>query len=187
MQEARNAMKGRGFDINRIPDHASNYMLSLMGTSKFGAEQFKDLRFKDVTVGMASPAILSVFDFAEDTAKILDELMLEGYDWSELDKKNFKRFPGLGDMYYNFFGGGHRRLFRKRRQKQRLKLRNAPLAHLGEGFFLNLVLNQEVAEVFDLAQVFYPALVSPSRDVLDDSPLTELHLIREDVFNRLNL
>ena len=106
VQEARNAMKGRGFDVDRIPDHAINYMLSLMGSSKFGAEQLKDLRFKDVTVGMASPAILSVADFAEDTAKILDELMLEGYDWSELDKKNFKRFPGLGDMYYNFFGGG---------------------------------------------------------------------------------
>lgn len=56
-----------------------------------------------------------------------------------------------------------------------------------EGCFRNLVLNQEVAEVFDLSQILNTTLVSPSRDVLDDRPLTELHLIREDVFNRLNL
>ena len=106
VQEARNAIKGRGFDLDRIPEHTSNYMMSMMGSSNFGKEQFADLRFRDVTVGMASPAVLAVADFAEDSANIIKELTVDGYDWSELDKKNFRRFPGLGDMFYNFFGGG---------------------------------------------------------------------------------
>lgn len=106
VQEARNALKGRGFDPERIPDHAQNYMLSMMGASKFSKEQFSDLRFKDAITSMASPAILSVAEFAEDSAQIIRELSAEGYDWSEVDKRNFRRFPGIGDMYYNFFGGG---------------------------------------------------------------------------------
>ena len=106
MQEARNTIKGRGFEIDRISDHTQNYMLSLMGSSKFSADQIKELRLADAAQSMLSPAIFSVVKFAEDSIQILDELIVKDYDWSELDKKNFRRFPGIGDMYYNFFGGG---------------------------------------------------------------------------------
>ena len=102
VQEARNAIKGRGFDLDRIPEHTSNYMMSMMGSSNYGKEQFADLRFRDVTVGMASPAILSVVDFAEDSANIIKELTVDGYDWSELDKKNFRRFLN-GILYLRSF------------------------------------------------------------------------------------
>lgn len=106
VQEARNAIKGRGFDINRIPDHAQNYALSMMGASKFSVEQLKDLQFEKAAQSMLSPAIFSVVGFAQDTANALDELIAEGYDWSDVDKKNFRKVPGVGEMYYNFFGGG---------------------------------------------------------------------------------
>lgn len=106
VQEARNAAKGRGFDIDRIPDHRVNYALSMMGSSNYNVEQFKDLRFTDAMTSMVSPAIFSVSDFVEDQARIITELSEEGYDWSAVDKKNFRTMPGVGEMYYNFFGGG---------------------------------------------------------------------------------
>ena len=106
VQEARNAAKGRGFEIDRIPDHFTNYALSMMGSSKYNKEQFEDLRLADGVTSMVSPAILSVVDFVEDQGRAITELSEEGYDWSAIDKKNFRTFPGVGDMYYNFFGGG---------------------------------------------------------------------------------
>lgn len=106
VQEARNAAKGRGFEIDRIPDHFTNYALSMMGSSKYNLEQIEDLRLSDAITSMVSPAILSVSDFVEDQGRAITELSEEGYDWSAIDKKNFRKFPGVGDMYYNFFGGG---------------------------------------------------------------------------------
>ena len=106
VQEARNAIRGRGFETERIPDHLGNYALSMMGTSLYGLNQLEDLEIKKFALSSLTPAILTVADFAADQTRILDELILQGYDWSDLDKKNFKSFPGVGDMYYNFFGGG---------------------------------------------------------------------------------
>lgn len=78
----------------------------MMGSSNYNVEQFKDLRLTDAMTSMVSPAIFSVSDFVEDQARIITELSEEGYDWSAVDKKNFRTMPGVGEMYYNFFGGG---------------------------------------------------------------------------------
>jgi hypothetical protein len=115
VQEARNAARGRGFDIERLPEHWLNYLMSTALTSKFGVDQLAEGNITGFVESALAPPLGAIGDLANDAVDIAGAVK-EG---RKIDPKEFRRVPGLGDLYYNLFGGGAEEFLQKERRERR--------------------------------------------------------------------
>lgn len=115
VQEARNAARGRGFDIERLPEHWLNYLMSTALTSKFGVDQLAEGNVAGFVESALAPPLGAIGDLANDAVDIAGAVK-EG---RKIDPKEFRRVPGLGDLYYNLFGGGAEEFLQEERRERR--------------------------------------------------------------------
>ena len=115
VQEARNAARGRGFDIERLPEHWQDYLMSMALTSKFGVDQLADGNVKGFAASALAPPLGAIGDLADDAVDIAGAVR-EG---ERIDPKEFRRVPYLGDLYYNLFGGGAEEFLQEERRERR--------------------------------------------------------------------
>ena len=114
VQELRNAARGRDFDIERLPEHFKNYMLSTALTSKYAVDQAAEGNVGGAIASTITPAAGALFDALNDVVDI-SGAVLKG---EQIDPKEFRRVPGLGDLYYNLFGGGAEEFLQKERRER---------------------------------------------------------------------
>jgi hypothetical protein len=112
VQELRNVGRGRDFDLDRLPDHVLNYLLSTALTSKYAMDRFSEGDVRGAVEASVMPPFRVLGDVANDVFDI-GGAVLEG---KEIDPKDFRRVPGLGDLYYNLFGGGAEEFLEKERK-----------------------------------------------------------------------
>lgn len=115
VQELRNAARGRDIDLERLPEHWKNYMLSFALTSKFAVDKMVEGDVAGAIESTVMPPI-STLGLAINDAIDIGQAVLGG---EEIDPKDFKRFPLLGDLYYNLFGGGAEEFLEKERKERR--------------------------------------------------------------------
>ena len=103
VQEAKNWMQGREFQIDRVPDNFIDYMLATAMTSRYSVD--KNLRQGNV-VGVIAEAVappISVYANLSTDAYGAMKAIAEGDD---IDPKAARSIPLVGRWYYNMFGGG---------------------------------------------------------------------------------
>ena len=114
VQELRNAARGRDFDIERLPEHWQNYMLSTALTSKYAVDQVAEGNVEGFIANSITPAAGALGAALNDVVDI-SGAVLKG---EQIDPKEFRRAPLLGDLYYNLFGGGAEEFLQKERRER---------------------------------------------------------------------
>tara|TARA_B100001778_G_scaffold327925_1_gene326695 strand:+ start:434 stop:3319 length:2886 start_codon:yes stop_codon:yes gene_type:complete len=102
VQEAKNWMQGREFQVDRVPDNFVNYMLSTALTSRYSVD--KNLQQGDVAgviVDSLSPPLNVFSNLSKDLASSIGNLI----NGEELEPRAARSIP-MGRWLYNLFGGG---------------------------------------------------------------------------------
>lgn len=103
VDEVKDLATGRGFNPDEIPDNYISNAFKVFAVTEYARENALD----DGKVGtflkdLATPAILSNLDaLGNDFLKIMN-----GDIESAADMRALRQLPGVGTMWYNFFGGG---------------------------------------------------------------------------------
>ena len=112
----KNWEDGKGFDVDRVPDHFVDYMLNLALTSRYATENA--VRTGD-WVGLATEAAappLSAFSNISKDIMAFNKARIEG----EVSMKWVRNVPIAGRTMYNLFFGGSED-FLEREAKERAK------------------------------------------------------------------
>lgn len=113
IQETKNWMQGREFQVDRVPDNWINYMLATSMTSRYSAD--KNLKRGDIAglIGDSVAPPISVFsNLTTDVVSAMKSI----YEGETPDAKTLRSVPIVGRWYYNLFGGGAEE-FLKRQDK----------------------------------------------------------------------
>jgi hypothetical protein len=113
IQETKNWMQGREFQVDRVPDNWTNYMLATLMTSRYSAD--KNLKRGDIAglIGDSVAPPISVFsNLTTDVVSAMKSI----YEGETPDAKTLRSVPIVGRWYYNLFGGGAEE-FLKRQDK----------------------------------------------------------------------
>jgi hypothetical protein len=103
VQESKNWMQGREFQIDRVPDNWANYMLATAMTSRYSVD--KNLKNGDI-VGVISDSVAPPISVFSNLTKDVFGTMGAMYEGQDLDPKALRSVPIIGRWFYNLFGGG---------------------------------------------------------------------------------
>lgn len=103
VQETKNWMQGREFQIERVPDNFINYMLATGMTSRYSVD--KNLTQGNIA-GVIAEAVAPPISVYENLTKDVYGVMKSIYEGEEIDPRAARSVPLIGRWYYNLFGGG---------------------------------------------------------------------------------
>lgn len=104
VQEAKNWMQGREFQVDRVPDNWSNYMLATFMTSRYSVD--KNLKSGDIA-GLISDSIAPPISIFGSVGRDVVSAMEAVYEGEDVDvAKTLRGTPVIGRWFYNLFGGG---------------------------------------------------------------------------------
>jgi hypothetical protein len=103
VQETKNWMQGRSFDITRVPDNFTNYLLATAMTSRYSVD--KNLKSGDA-IGLMLESVAPPISALQQAGKDIFSVIKSTTSGEEIDPKVVKSIPGIGRWYYNMFLGG---------------------------------------------------------------------------------
>lgn len=103
VQETKNWMQGREFQIDRIPDDFLNYMMATFMVSRYSVDRrLKQGDFVGVISDSIAPPIGAIQNLTKDAVSVMKSIATG----EPIDPKVARSVPIVGRWWYNLFGGG---------------------------------------------------------------------------------
>jgi len=103
VQEAKNWMQGRGFDITRVPDNFFDQLMMTAMTSRYAVEnKLGSGDYMGLLIESASPPTTALSNITKDVVAAIEGV----YSGEGVPAKSARSVPLIGRAYYNLVGGG---------------------------------------------------------------------------------
>ena len=111
VQEAKNWMQGRGFDITRVPDNFVDQLMMTAMTSRYAVEnKLGSGDYMGLLIESASPPTTALSNITKDVVGAIKGV----YSGEGLPAKSARSVPLIGRAYYNLVGGGAEEFLERR-------------------------------------------------------------------------
>ena len=113
VQETKDWVLGRGFNIEDIPDNSMNHLYSLMAASQYVQDRYlKQGDIYGAGLNLVAPPLQVFSDIGRDISNLINK-------GDTLPEKTLKNLPIFGKLWYNFFGGGLENALERQEAKRR--------------------------------------------------------------------